>query len=190
MHVSCLEWRHFLWKLCLPLTTQHHKNNLKTTTSVMVETGKKLSIILALTHRGQQICKWTTFGLCSNLCPDHVSLFLASAWANHLLTLISCSDFAVWDNNPYLHFGIVRSIQFLQSALASQMKGHLEVKSVLLPLLLTCLKGKPQPDKTPLNKHHPVLERQQSPIQLQKPPTSTNFANWTNYWDPNSTFCC
>lgn len=72
-----------------------------------------------------------------------------------------------WDNNPYLHFGIVRSIQFVQSALASQMKGHLEVKSVLLPLLLTCLKGKPQPDKTLLNKHHPVLERQQSPIHYR-----------------------
>lgn len=182
MHVSCLEQKHFLWKLYLPLTTQHHKNNLKTTTSVMVETGKNpkyhLSTDTQRTADLQVNHIWFVQQLVPRLCFSFFGISMSKPFSHSDPMFWFCCH---WDNNPYLHFGIVRSIQFVQSALASQMKGHLEVKSVLLPLLLTCLKGKPQPDKTLLNKHHPVLERQQSPIQLQKPPTSTNFANWTNY---------
>lgn len=181
MHVSSLERRHFYencicpWTLNITKITQNHyqcngwdrikaKYHLSTDIQRTADLLSEPHLVCAAT------CAQIMFPIFCHQHDQTIFLLWSQFW-------FCCH----WDNNPYLHLGTVRSIKFVQSALTSQMKGHLEVKRVLLPLLLTCLKGKPQPDKILLNKHHSVLERQQSSIQLQKPPTSTNSANWTNY---------
>lgn len=140
----------------------------------MVETGKKAKYHLSTDTQRTADLQVNHIWFVQQLVPRLYYLLFCHQHEQTIFSLYSMFWFCCkWDNNPYLHFGTVRSIQFVQSAVASQMKGHLEEKSILLPLLLTCLKGKPQPHKTLLNKHHPVLERQQSPIQLQKPPLKT-----------------